>query len=104
MANVKVNFVKLLAAKSEEINTMLTPTQVANETGIDRRKLYNLRDLSESNGSIAEDKFPLKFGEARRLCDYLGCTLGELIEYVPPTPLEGGQQMQVLRKPEAVGT
>lgn len=104
MANVKVNFTKLLAAKSEELNTLLTPTEVANLTGIDRRKLYALRDLSESRESITDEKLPLKFGELKRLCDFLGCKLGELVEYTPNGPLAAGQQMHVLRQPELAAT
>ena len=102
MAKMKVNFTKLLAAKSEELNSLLTPTEVAELTGIDRRKLYTLRDLSESTEAINEQKFPLKFGEAQVLCDFLGCKLGELVEYTPATPLATGQQVQMLRQSQAV--
>lgn len=102
MAQMRINFTKLLAAKSEELNSLLTPTEVAELTGIDRRKLYTLRDLSESTEPIDEQKFPLKFGEAMALCDFLGCKLGELVEYTPATPLASGQQVRVLRQLNAV--
>lgn len=102
MAKMRINFTKLLAAKSEELNSLLTPTEVAELTGIDRRKLYTLRDLSESSEPLDEQKFPLKFSEAKALCDFLGCKFGELVDYTPTTPLAAGQQVRMLRQPQAV--
>lgn len=97
MENMKVNFLRLLAAKQNQENDIITVQAVADATGIDRRKLYTLRDLSQES-KLDDQKFPLTLGESAKLCDYLGCRYGELVEYVPELPLAQGQQMPHMRQ------
>ena len=99
MAKMKVNFLRLLAAKSEQDNDIITVQSVADATGIDRRKLYSLRDMSQGKEPLDDRKLPLTLGESVILCDYLGCRYGELVEYVPDAPLAAGQQMSNVREP-----
>lgn len=82
---VKVRFVELLAEKQARDGKLYSIEDVSRATGIERRRLYQWRD-----GEVAY----LKEDEIRQLCDFLLCTAGELICYVPP--LEEGQELLTL--------
>ena len=84
---VKLRLVELLAEKSKREGTLLNISDVADVTGIDRRRLYKWRD-----GEVAA----IKPDEIRALCDYFPCEVGELIDY--KSPLEKGQEY--LRLPQ----
>lgn len=97
---IKVNFTKLLGDKMAD-GRDYSLEEVANTTGIDRRKLYNLRDLSDPAKFTLAGKLNLKMEEIVALCDFLGCKAGDLIEYTP-SPLVLAQQMPAVQEPAGV--
>lgn len=82
MANeVRIRLVELLAEKSKRDRKLYNISDVAHATGIDRRRLYDIRD-----GKMKL----IKPDEIKRLCDFFPCEVGELICY--HSPLEPGQE------------
>ena len=79
--DVKIQLVELLAEKSKRDGVLYGIADVERATGIDRQRLYDLRD------SVVKH---IKPDEIKLLCDYFPCEVGELIYYV--SPLELGQE------------
>lgn len=92
MDKLRIRLVELLAEKSKRERQIITIADMARETGIERRRLYVLRD--DEAASIRPD-------EIQALCDYFPCEVGELIYYV--SPLEQGQEYVRLTDLAAAG-
>ena len=78
---LKIRLVELLAEKSKRDTVLYAIADIERETGIERRRLYNIRDGKV--GTIRPD-------EITALCDYFPCEVGELLHY--ESPLEEGQE------------
>ncbi|MCC6603130.1 MAG: helix-turn-helix transcriptional regulator [Anaerolineae bacterium] len=78
---LKIRLVELLAEKSRRDSVLYAIADVERETGIERRRLYDLRD-----GKVRT----IKPEEITALCDYFPCEVGELLHY--QSPLEQGQE------------
>ena len=82
MSKPKIRLVELLAEKSIRDGKLYTISDIESATGIERRRLYVLRD--NSTNIIRPEEIQL-------LCDYFVCHVNDLIEYV--SPLADGQEI-----------
>ena len=78
---LKIQLVELLAEKSKRDGTMYAIADIERVTGIERRRLYDIRD-----GKVRT----IKPEEITALCDYFPCEVGELLHY--ESPLVQGQE------------
>lgn len=82
---LKIRLVELLAEKSKRDGVLYNIADVEKATGIERRRLYQIRDQKVKS---------IKNEEVKVLCDYFPCEVGELLYYV--SPLEKGQEYVVV--------
>ena len=77
----RIKIVELLAEKIKREGELLNIADIRRGTGIERRRLYDLRDNKASF---------IRMDEIEALCDYFPCEVGELVDYT--SPLEYGQE------------
>lgn len=87
---LKIRLVELLAEKSKRDGVLYAIADIERETGIERRRLYDIRD-----GKVRT----VRPEEITALCDYFPCEVGELLHY--ESPLEEGQGY--VRVPKGTG-
>lgn len=88
---LKIRLVELLAEKSKRDGVLYAIADIERDTGIERRRLYDIRD-----GKVRT----IRPEEITALCDYFPCEVGELLHY--ESPLEQGQEYVSLPKGSVV--
>lgn len=66
--NMKNNLSKIMGERR------ITSVKIANDTKISRTTIRSI---------YYEEAENVKLGTLKKICDYFGCTLSELIEYIP---------------------
>ena len=76
MAQFQINFSNLLAQKQlKENKRVISLSEVSDSTGVAYTTLQRWE-----KGDITRIDFPI----VQALCDYFGCKMSDLIQYIPP--------------------
>lgn len=92
MAQLENNFLDVLAEKQVREKRVITPSDMSREAGIAYTTAQRWMEgkVYKYDGDVLE-----------KICNWVPCTLGQLLRYVPPVPSQNIQEMVTISAPIA---